>query len=92
MTKQITIKLNEAKFKPILDMLVSAEMGRNAKTYSELAGKCIWFCHYFGIKKFAKFGNKTQFQMMAQMNGLNIQQAMADAGKHYAKFLKTGKL
>lgn len=91
MTKQITIKLNEAKFKPILDKLIKVN-GTTAKSYSELAGKCLWFCCIFGFKKIPKFGNRTHFQMMADMRGMTVRQAMRDAGKRYNKFLKTGKL
>lgn len=40
MTRQIVIKLNEKKFKPILDKLKNKSLGE-VKSYSELVGKIL---------------------------------------------------
>ncbi len=91
-TKQITIKLNERKFKPILDNL-NRISGHKVKTYSELAGKCIWFCHVFGTKKMEKLGNKSHFEFMAQMRGMTTKELLKDLSKKYRLFAKKeGKL
>jgi len=90
MTKQITIKLNEEKFKPILNYLTKAGVYL-PRTYSELVGQCLWFCYVFGSKKVSKFHNKTCIEMMAEMHKTTRRDLLLELLKKYNHFLKTGK-
>lgn len=54
MTKQITIKLNEKIYKPILDELMQHG---TSKSNSECVAKCIMVCKFFLDRKgWEKFG------------------------------------
>ena len=68
MTHQIVIKLNEEKFKPILDKLKSNGYGA-VGSYSELAGKIIFFDYLLWNKKCDELENKTRMQFL--MNKLD---------------------
>lgn len=90
MTKQIVIKLNEKKFKPILDKLKTNSYGA-IRSYSELAGKIIFFDYLLWNEKCKELNNKTRMQFL--MNKLNETHAefMKFFLSHYTKFILTNK-
>ncbi|MBW2964207.1 hypothetical protein KY363_01995 [Candidatus Woesearchaeota archaeon] len=51
MTEQITIKLNKKTFKPVIDDLKSFGGAGLTDSDSDLAGKCIYFVHFFLFEK-----------------------------------------
>ena len=59
MTKQIVIKLNEKKFKPLLQKLKSNGYGA-VGSYSELVGKIIFFDYLLWNKKCRELKNKSR--------------------------------
>ncbi|MEA2037143.1 MAG: hypothetical protein U9O94_06525 [Nanoarchaeota archaeon] len=84
MTAQIVIKLNEKKFKRILD-----EMGVNSisRSYSELTGLCVWYCHACETEKVPELGNKTRLEFIAGKLGTTIDKARLIGLKKYNEFL-----
>ena len=58
MTRQITIKLNEKKFKPLLDKLSHNGLG-SVGSYSELVSKMILFDYFLWGEKCKKLKFKT---------------------------------
>jgi hypothetical protein len=45
MTKQLTIKLNEERFKPLIEELAKSDKLRLSQTYSELVAKSLFLCY-----------------------------------------------
>ena len=88
MTKQITIKLNEERFKPLLDKIMG--ITGLEKTYSEVAAKCIWFTHRFSFQKDPKTG-KTMLELMADMKGRTVEEALLDGLKKYSDFCQKNR-
>ena len=68
MTKQLVIKLNEEKFKPLLDKLM--QTGSNiSKTYSEVTAKCIFYIYLLMYEKRENLGNKTHLETILELEG-----------------------
>lgn len=90
MTRQIVIKLNEKKFKPILQKAFANSYGP-VGSYSELVGKIIFFDYLFWNEKCKEFKGKTRMQFL--MDKLN--QAHTEFTKfflsQYMKFMSTSR-
>jgi hypothetical protein len=88
-TKQITIKLNEEKFKPIIEKLM--EISGSVRTPSELMGKCLWYIYCFTFQKISAFDNKTHFEYMLSIRKMTHEQFLVDCGKKYNEFMDSKK-
>lgn len=88
MTSQIVIKLNKKKFKPILDFV---KKGALSKSYSELAGLCVWYCHNCLTKKVPELGNKTKAEFIAENMGMSPEERILATVKEYNDFIKGKK-
>ena len=70
MTKQIVIKLNEEKFKPLLEDFNKKFLKNSAQSYSWLVGFTLWYMHMFAFKKDIEFKNKTRLQFLIEKRNL----------------------
>ena len=68
MTKQIVIKLNEKKFRPILEKLEKNGYG-SVESHSEFVGKILFFEYLLWNQKCKELKDKTRMQLL--MNKLN---------------------
>ena len=91
MTNQIVIKLNEKKFKPILDKLKSNGYGA-VGSYSELAGKIIFFDYLLWNEKCKELNNKTRMQFLMDKLDETHAEFMKFFLSHYMKFTLSNKL
>jgi len=87
MTKQIVIKLNERKFKPLLDELTACGKGLS-KSYSESVKKAVFFCHHFNTYKYPELDNETMLQTILDKMNKTYNQAFLEFLKKYTDFLK----
>ncbi|GAI79159.1 unnamed protein product, partial [marine sediment metagenome] len=70
MTRQIVIKLNEEKFKPILDKLKT--LGHETTgSYSELVGKTLFLSYLFNTEKCADLDDKTRIDFLKEKLGMS---------------------
>ncbi len=91
MTKQIIIKLNEKRFKPVFDKLLEAGHGVS-KSYSEIAGKTIFYCYLAKYEKLPELGNKTKMEFLLEHMGISSDEDFLNFLQEYVKFTKNGKL
>ncbi len=84
MTKQITIKLNEERFRPLLDDLINVT--GLEKSYSEAAAKSIWMMHKMTFEKVPEWGNKTRLQLLMEKRGISFDEAVLRMLKDYKEF------
>lgn len=91
MTRQITIKLNEKRFKPLLDKLSHNGLG-SVKSYSELVGKIILFDYLMWSEKCKKLTNKTKMQFIIEKIKTRKNKMHEEFLKVYKNFVKKGKL
>jgi hypothetical protein len=91
MTRQIVIKLNEKKFKPILQKLKSNGYG-TVDSYSELVGKIIFFDYLLWTKKCKEFGDKTQMQFLMDKLGETHSDFKKFFLSQYREFITEGKM
>ena len=89
MTKQLVIKLNEEKFKPILDEFNEKFLKNSSQSYSWLTGFTLWYMHVFALKKDADFNNKTRLQWIMEKRNLNIDEALLIMMGKFTEFIKT---
>jgi hypothetical protein len=89
MTHQIVIKLNEERFKPILDKLKIKGHGA-VSSYSELVGKIIFFDHLLWTEKCEKFEGKTKIEFLINKLGLTNDELIVDFLQKYIDFTKSG--
>ncbi len=89
MTHQIVIKLNEERFKPILDKLKSNGHGP-VSSYSELVGKIIFFDYLLWTKKYEELGSKTKMNFLLEKVGLSNDELTVDFLQEYIEFTKAG--
>jgi hypothetical protein len=89
MTHQIVIKLNEERFKPILDKLKMNGPGA-VSSYSELVGKIIFFDYLLWTKKHEELGNKTKIEFLINEFGLTSDELTVDFLQKYIEFTKSG--
>ena len=88
MTSQLVIKLNKKKFKPLLDSVKQISL---TKSYSELAGMCIWYCYTCSKEKIQELGNKTKLEFIAEKMGMSMQERIVVNAREFNKFLKNKK-
>lgn len=87
MTKQIVIKLNEKKFKPLLDKI--AAKGHNVdKSYSELTSKCLFFTYLFLHEELPNLGNKTRRKFIMKHRNMSEDQDFIEIMQKYSEFIK----
>jgi len=91
MTKQIIIKLNERKFKPLLEQLAKDGHG-SVSSYSELVGKIIFFDFLLWKQKIKRFNDKTSMQFLTNALKPNKYKLSEKFLRSYKKFAKTGKI
>lgn len=89
MTHQIIIKLNEERFKPLLNKLKSNGHG-TVNTYSELVGKIIFFDYMLWTKKSEKLKGKTKMEFLTDQLGLTHDELTVSFLKEYVEFTKYG--
>jgi hypothetical protein len=90
MTKQITIRLNEQKFRPLLDMLKTE--GRDAaRSDSELVGVCLFYIYYTSTIKYPAIGMTLQEHSMKAIKK-SREEMILDIFAAYNDFVKTGEL
>lgn len=87
MTKQITIKLNEKKFRPILDALHRNCAGIPASD-SELVGLALFHAHLFCTQKHPS--GKTYAEWFAQQFNMKKDEAQYTLMTKYKQFQKKG--
>ncbi len=90
MTNQIVIKLNEKKFKPLLDKLKNNGYGA-VGSYSELVGKIIFFEHLLWDEKCGELGDKTRMQFLMKKLDETHAEFMKYFLSQYMKFVSSGK-
>jgi hypothetical protein len=88
MTKQIIVKLNQRRFKPILDKLGSDGLG-SVKSYSELVGKVVFFDFLLEYEKCKKLDNKTCINFLTAGLGLTEEAFKKDFLRNYKEFSKS---
>ena len=89
MTKQIVIKLNEEKFKPLLDDFNTNFLKNSSQSYSRLAGFTLWYMHMFALKKDKDFDGKTRLEWIMDKRGLNINEALLIMMGKFTEFIKS---
>ncbi len=89
MTHQIVIKLNEERFKPLLDKLKANGHGA-VSSYSELVGKIIFFDYLLWNKKCEELSGKTKIEFLIDKLGLTNDELTIDFLQKYIEFTKSG--
>ncbi len=89
MTRQIVIKLNEERFKPILNKLKSNGHGA-VSSYSELVGKIIFFDYMLWTKKCEELDGKTKIEFLLDKLELTNDELTVDFLQKYIEFTKSG--
>jgi len=87
MTRQIVIKLNEDKFKPLLDKLKNNVHGA-VNSYSELVGKMIYFDYLLWNQKCEKLEGKTKMEFLNENLKLTNDEATIEFLQKYIEFIK----
>lgn len=90
MTKQITVKLNEAQFQPLIDELRRFAGDALGETNSDFVAKTLFFCYYFITKKHPEFKNKTDYELLAEMKDIDKAEVMLEFLNEFARFKKEG--
>jgi len=85
MTKQITIKLNEKRFKPLIESLIESN-NRTSKSYSEAVGKAIFYSHQATVKKHHELGNKTIQEKICELREITKEQCQIEFLRAYSEF------
>ena len=89
MTHQIVIKLNEERFKPLLDKLKTNGHGA-VHSYSELVGKIIFFDYLLWTKKCEELGDKTKMEFLLEKLEVTNDELTIDFLQKYIEFTKSG--
>ncbi|MFC1742260.1 hypothetical protein ACFL3V_07030 [Nanoarchaeota archaeon] len=90
MTKQITIKLNHALFRPLLDeMRLFAGIGV-AETDSDMVAKTLFFCYNFLSRKQKGNHGKTSLDLLLDAKGIEKSDAIVQFLNEYGFFKKVG--
>ncbi len=96
MTKQIVIKLNEQRFKPLLDALQEKEVFCGCLSYSETVGKIILALYNFSFLKLPD-GTTPREKLLEGYNkdfGMNLDFSKLTIAfnKFYKHFIETGEI
>ena len=89
MTRQIVIKLNEERFKPILDSLKLDGHGA-VSSYSELIGKIVFFDYLLWTEKCKELDNKTRMEFLLEKLDTSKDKLLINFLQKYTKFVKSG--
>ena len=88
MTRQIVIKLNEKKFKPIIERI---KPNMVSKSHSELIGLCLWCYYIFTTEKVPELGNKTREEFLNERMDMPRNEAIISILKNYNIFIQGKK-
>jgi hypothetical protein len=88
MTKQITIKLNEERFRPLLNKLRMFGGDGITESDSDLVGKCLFLCYELIYNKRGR--DKTSFDVLAENAGQDKPQLILGFLSDYYRFKKKG--
>jgi len=91
MTEQIVIKLNEKKFKPLLDAFIQNGHGL-CKSYSECVEKILFFHYLHATKKVEQLDNMSEREFVSKAKKVPPAESMMNFLKEFEEYLKTGKL
>lgn len=89
MTRQIVIKLNEKKFKPVLENLEKNGWGP-VKSHSEFVGKVLFFEYLLWNEKCKELEDKTRIQFLMSKLDETPAEFMKCFLSHYMKFILSG--
>jgi hypothetical protein len=90
MTEQITIKLNQKKFEPLLNVLAVLIGKGITRSDSDLAAKCLFFCYYFLTFEHKEDKGKTFADMCEELSSTDMTSKILNFLKEYQNFQKTG--
>jgi hypothetical protein len=91
MTKQIVIKLNEKKFKPILKKLEQNGYGP-VRSHSEFVGKILFFEYLLWNQKCEKLNKKTRMNFLMEKLKETHAGFMKTFLLNYNKFISLGNM
>lgn len=87
MTKQITIRLNEEKFRPLLDIL--CKYGKNiTRSDSELVAMVCFNLFWRVITRFPELNDKTLLEHELEARGITLDQQIIEMHSKFSEFLK----
>jgi hypothetical protein len=89
-TDQITVKLNAKKFRPLLEKLESFAGKGITECNSDLVGKALFFCYYSIYDKKPDCNDKTTFQIISEMTGMEKPEMLLNFLQAYSEFKKQG--
>ncbi len=87
MTRQIVIKLNEKRFKPLLEGVICAS-SNIINNYSECIGKLIFFAYDYLFTKYHRLGNKTKHEFILAALGISEDEETLKFLGDYNQFIK----
>ena len=87
MTEQIVIKLNKAKFKPLLEKFNGVIKG-SSNSDSWLVGFALWYIDQFYFETHDYLDNKTSAQHLIEKKGVGVHQALISVRAKYIEFIK----
>ena len=88
MTDQITVKLNEKMFRPLMEDIDKFTGPGMVKSDSDLVAKCIFFTHEFMHAKNPEFGDKTLWEICQEKAGRDKADMILGFLKNYSEFNK----
>jgi len=86
MTDQITVKLNEKLFRPLIEDIDKFTGPGMVKSDSDLVAKCIFFTHQFMYKKQDSLGGKTLWEVLQEQSGREKPEMILTFLKNYSEF------
>ncbi len=89
-TKQITIKLNEEKFRPLIDKLNEFSGTGLATSDSELVGRCIFYTYFSIFSKVHNQNTKSGFEVLQDCSGQDSSELIMTFLQEYSSFRKKG--
>lgn len=89
-TKQITIKLNEERFRPLVEKLNEFAGTGLAASDSELVGRCLFYCYFSIFSKTSDAGTKSGFEKLQEVAGIDSSEMILRFLQDYSKFKKGG--
>lgn len=88
MTDQITVKLNEEKFRPLIEGIDKFTGPGMVKSDSDLVAKCVFFTHCFMYEPKDECGGKTLWDCYADRHGVEKADMVLGFLKAYSEFCK----
>ena len=90
MTKQITIKLNESRFRPLMDKLRAFGGEGLVDSDSDLVGKALFYCYHSIYYKNPELGDKTSYDVISEKSGAGKSELLLKFLNMYHQFKKKG--